>query len=195
MSLTAFLESLQQSHLATTIRDSLLLFPLLEAVHVIALTLVFGTIMIVDLRLLGIAGTDRPYGKVSSDLLKWTWGAFALAAVTGSFMFITNARVYADNPFFRAKFVLMALAGLNMLVFQLTMARDEADWGRGRRAPARGRIAAVLSLLLWLGVIGMGRTVGFTTTGAAAKETKPAPDVNFDDFLGGGPSSAPPAGG
>ena len=193
MNLIPFLTALHDSALASAIRNSLFIFPMLEAVHVIALTLVFGTIMVVDLRLLGIASTNRPYSRVSSDMLKLTWWAFGLAALTGSLMFITNARVYFENGFFRAKFALMALAGLNMLVFQLTTGRDHTGWDTARRAPDLGRAAAIVSLVVWVLVIGMGRTVGFTTTGAAAKETAPPAGVDFDSFLTAGPSSAPPA--
>src|SRR5665213_1597568 len=193
MNLIPLLDALKNSGLASTIRNSLYLFPLIEAVHVIALTLVFGTIMVVDLRILGVASRNRPYSRVTSDMLKLTWCAFALAAVTGSLMFITNARVYFDNTFFRFKFALMALAGLNMLVFQLTAGRSPVAWNDGAPAPARAKIAAIASLGLWVLVIGMGRSVGFTTTGAAAKETTPPPSVDFDSFLSSGPSSAPPA--
>jgi len=165
---------------------------LLETVHVIALGLVFGTIMIVDLRLLGLAGTQRSYKRLSADVLKWTWGAFALAVLSGAFMFITNARVYVDNTFFRLKFALMVLAGLNMLIFQLTVARREAEWGEDKVAPIRARVAATLSLLLWLSVIFMGRSVGFTTTGQQAKESAPPPGIDFNSFLGSSsPSDAP----
>ncbi len=193
MNLIPFLTALHDSSLASAIRNSLFIFPMLEAVHVIALTLVFGTIMIVDLRLLGVASTNRPYSRVSSDMLKLTWCAFALAALTGALMFTTNARVYFENGFFRAKFALMALAGLNMLVFQLTTGRNHDSWDTARRAPDLGRAAAIVSLVVWVLVIGMGRTVGFTTTGAAAKETAPPAGVDFDSFLTSGPSSAPPA--
>jgi hypothetical protein len=193
MSLTSALEALQNTPVATGIRDSLLWFPLLEAAHVVALGLVFGTIMIVDLRILGLAGRERSYGRISEDMLKWTWGAFALAVVTGSLMFSTNARVYVDNTFFRVKFALMALAGLNMLVFQLGAGRKGATWAEGGPVPGAARAAALLSLVLWLAVIGMGRAVGFTTTGEAAKETAPPSDIDFDSFLGGGPSDAAPA--
>ena len=193
MSITPFLQALQDTGIASGIRNSLYFFPMLEAIHVIALTLVFGTIMVVDLRLLGLASTHRPHSRVSADMLKLTWGAFAVAFLTGSLMFITNARVYFENGFFRAKFALMALAGLNMLVFQLTTGRDHTGWDTARRAPDLGRAAAIVSLVVWVLVIGMGRTVGFTTTGAAAKETAPPAGVDFDSFLTAGPSSAPPA--
>ena len=192
--MNAFLEALQNSGVASAIRNSLYDFPLLEATHVIALTLVFGTIMIVDLRLLGVAGTERNYGRVSADVLKWTWLAFAVALVMGSLMFITNARVYVDNGFFRAKFILMVLAGLNMAIFQLTAGKHGGDWGESRRGPLPGRVAAMLSLALWLGVIVMGRAVGFTTTGQAAKLTAPPANIDFNSFLdASSSSSAPPA--
>jgi hypothetical protein len=192
MTLDQTLDALKDSGFSVAIRNSLYLFPMMEAVHVIALTLVFGTIMVVDLRILGIASKSRPYSRVSADMLKWTWAAFALAAFTGSLMFVTNARVYFHNGFFRAKFALMALAGLNMLVFQLTSGgRHSEPWDTAPVAPARARLAAIASLVLWALVIGMGRTVGFTTTGAAAKQAAPPAGVNFDDFLNG--SGAPAA--
>ena len=159
----------------------------------------FGTILVVDLRILGIASTERPFSRVSGDMLKWTWAAFALAALTGSLMFITNARVYWDNTFFRVKMLLILLAGVNMLVFQATVGRSR-EWDRERRAPALGLICGVTSMTVWVLVIAMGRTIGFTTTGVAAKEAKVAPNIDFDSFLGADTGSsdsggAPPAAG
>ena len=81
---------------------------------------VFGTATIMDFRLLGIASRNRPFTVIKSDILKWVWGAFVLTAITGSLMFTTNASVYYDNFFFRTKVLLLALAGINMLVFELT---------------------------------------------------------------------------
>jgi hypothetical protein len=196
MTLDQALDALHNSGFSLAIRNSLYIFPFMEAVHVIALTLVFGTIMVVDLRMLGVASKSRPYSSVAADMLKWTWAAFALAAFTGTLMFVTNARVYFHNGFFRAKFVLMALAGLNMLVFQLTAGKHPEAWDTSGQAPRSARFAAIGSLVLWVLVIGMGRTVGFTTTGQAAKETAPPAGVNFEDFLNSsapGASSAPPS--
>jgi hypothetical protein len=193
--MSSIVDALQNSGLAIAIRNSLYDFPLLEATHVIALTLVFGTIMIVDLRLLGVAGTERRYDRVSADILKWTWIAFGIAALTGSLMFVSNAKVYVNNNFFRAKIAVMLLAGLNMLVFELTVAKQSGEWAENRRGPLRGRIAAALSLGLWLCVIVLGRAVGFTTTGQAAKLSQPAPNVDFNSFLdsSSAPASAPPS--
>lgn len=166
-----FLKWLAGTALATNIRESLLLFPLLESAHVFSLALVVGTILVVDLRLLGVASVRRPFERVASDTFKWTWGAFALTAATGLLMFTTNAPVYYHNFYFRAKMVLLLAAGVNMLIFELS-----------RRSVERvGKAVAIASLTLWLGIIFMGRMIGFTTTRAA--EVKPPPAQNFDDFL------------
>src|SRR5436309_15212107 len=112
MDISAFLASLESSGLATRIRDSLYIFPLLEATHVFGLAMIFGTIAIIDLRLLGIASTQRPFTRMASEILRWTWAAFALTAATGSLMFITNAGVYYHNVFFRTKMLMLVLAGI-----------------------------------------------------------------------------------
>ena len=193
MDITLWLKALEDSGVATTIRNSSYLFPSLEAVHVLALGLMLGTITVVDLRLLGLASRSRSAERVSDEVLKWTWAAFGLAALTGFTMFTTNARVYAHNTAFLIKLGLLAAAGVNMLTFHLTAARSMRHWDR-KAAPPIGKAAAALSLVLWVGVVFAGRVVGFTTTGQQAKEQAPPPSTtNFDDFLTGGASSAPPA--
>jgi len=194
----AWLKSLEETGLASGIRASLYIFPILESVHVMALSVVFGTITIVDLRLLGLASTGRAFARMSSELLRMTWGAFAVAALTGTLMFMTNARVYYNNTPFRVKMMLLALAGLNMALFHLTAGRSVARWEKAPTAPGIARLSAGLSLTLWIAIVFAGRVIGFTTTGAQAKEVAPSPATNFDDFLTGGddapaPAPAPPS--
>ncbi len=185
MDIPVWLKSLEETSLASGIRASLYIFPILESVHVMALSVVFGTITIVDLRLLGFASAGRPFARMSAELLRITWGAFAVAALTGTLMFMTNARVYYNNTPFRVKMVLLGLAGLNMALFHLTAGRSVARWEKAPRAPGMGRLTASLSVTLWIAIVFAGRVIGFTTTGAQAKEVAP-PATNFDDFLTGG---------
>src|SRR5580698_2153798 len=142
MDIASFLKALAASGLAGKIRDSLFLFPLLESTHVFGLALVFGTIAVIDLRLLGIASTRRPFQRMASDILKWTWAAFALTALTGALMFITNAPVYYHNFYFRTKMVLLAITGVNMLVFELTAGRTIHAWDTAPSAPSAGKAVA-----------------------------------------------------
>src|SRR5688572_10329352 len=107
--LNSFLDALESTSFATAIREGLYLFPLLESAHVVGLALVFGTIAVVDFRLLGLASVNRPFEKVASEMLRWTWVAFALTLVTGFLMFSTNANVYIVNTAFRVKMVMLLL--------------------------------------------------------------------------------------
>jgi hypothetical protein len=192
MDIAAFLKLLEGSGLAAKIRDSLFLFPMIESTHVFGLALVFGTIAIIDLRLLGIASTQRPFTRMASDILKWTWGAFALTALTGSLMFITNAPVYYHNFFFRTKMALLVLTGINLLVFELTAGRTIHSWDQAPSAPRAGKAVAVLSLAMWISIIFMGRLIGFTTSRATVVAPPPA-SVNFDDFLQATPNDSGPS--
>ena len=123
MDIAATLKWIEATALATSIRDSLFLFPMLESIHVIGLALVFGMIFVLDLRMLGLASSARPFEKVARDVLRWTWAGFATTLLTGSLMFTTNAGVYFNNSYFRAKMLLLAAAGINMAIFELTLGK------------------------------------------------------------------------
>ena len=190
MDIAAILKWLEASGLATRIRDSLFLFPMIESIHVIGLALVFGTIIIIDLRLLGAASAHRSFQRMASDILKWTWAAFAVTALTGTLMFITNAAVYYNNFYFRTKMLLLVLSGMNMLAFELTAGRTIHQWDKSGSAPRAGRTVAALSVALWIGVIIAGRLIGFTTSRATNVPLQD--DINFEDFLQGTPPETPP---
>ena len=106
--LVAFFED---SGLADAIREDDVLFPSIESVHVLAICLVVGSIMAVDLRLLGFASVKRPISAVTRGILPLTWGAFAVAVASGFLMFISNAAKYLGNGFFVGKLCLIAAAG------------------------------------------------------------------------------------
>jgi hypothetical protein len=179
MDVPAVLQKLEASALAAGIRDSLYAFPLIESLHVIGLTLVFGTIAIMDLRLLGVASARRAFTRVKGDIMPWTLIAFALTVTTGFLMFITNASVYYSNFQFRVKMGLILLSGINMLVFELGVGKAPYRWDDQTSPPSAAKLAGALSLLLWIGVIFMGRWVGFTST----RNVEPAPDVNLEDLF------------
>jgi hypothetical protein len=102
------LEWLQATRIASTIGENEILFPWIESVHVLAIVLVVGTISIVDLRLLGVASRQLAVRRVMRDVIPYTWGAFAVAALTGSLLFSSDAVHYAHNRLFQAKLVLLA---------------------------------------------------------------------------------------
>jgi hypothetical protein len=156
--LEQFLTWLQESWLGLQISENY--FPLVESIHVIGLAGVFGSIAIVDLRLLGIANRRLSITYLNNQVLPWTWRSFFLAALTGALMFIGNATGYVENPFFLIKMVLLVLVGINMMVFQFGTFRNVTAWDMGP-APGAARTAGALSLLLWTGIITTGRWIGF----------------------------------
>jgi hypothetical protein len=156
----AALKWLEATALATEIRENEFLFPSVEALHVLAITLVVGSISILDLRLIGLASLDRPVGRLARDILPCTWIAFAFAAHTGSLLFSAKAADYAGNFFFLGKLILLALAGLNMIVFHAFAGRHMERWSVN--PPAAARVAGALSLTIWIAVVAFGRWIGFT---------------------------------
>ena len=137
-------------------------FPWLETAHVIGLALVLGTIAIVDLRLLGLASRSRAVGDVIADTLPFTWGGFGLAVVTGGLMFISRATDYFENVPFRIKLCLLALAGINMVVFHILTMRTLDGWNESETTPTNARIAGVSPMLLWIAIVFAGRWIAFT---------------------------------
>lgn len=162
MALEQTLTQLQDLSFPTQIRESDWLFPTIETVHVFALVLVVGTIMTVDLRLLGFANRERPYSQVASEMLPWTWAAFGIAALAGMLMFSSKALTYYSNIPFRLKMVCLVLAGMNMVMFHWLGTRHLEAWDRGR-PPRAAKLAGGASLLLWTTIVAAGRWIGFTT--------------------------------
>jgi hypothetical protein len=161
MTVEDMLSGLQALPIALAIGESDWLFPAFESAHVVAIALVVGSIMIVDLRLLGIASNRAPVSALVAEILPWTWGLFAIAVLSGLGLFISDATGYFANPAFRWKMVLLTLAGLNMVVFHLTAYRSVRQWDQGTPTRWSARVAGALSLILWVGVVAFGRWVGF----------------------------------
>jgi hypothetical protein len=167
MSLHNTLEYIQNWPLAEVMRSETpgteWTFSIVETIHVLALAVVFGSIAMLDMRLLGWTARDSKVAALMRETLPWTWCAWVIAALSGSLLFISKATTYASNLDFQLKFVCMALAGINMAVFHFGPYRYVATWDTAPRAPTQVRVAGGLSMLLWIGVIFFGRWVGFTT--------------------------------
>ena len=127
-------------------------FAFLESVHVLSAVFVVGTVLIADLRLLGWSAQRHPVMVITREIVPWTWGAFVVAVITGTGLFIVRASAYVANPAFLAKVVLLLLAGLNMLVLHFFALRTQ----RVRLQMTTG----ACSLLVWAGVLLAGRWIG-----------------------------------
>jgi hypothetical protein len=147
--------------LAESIRSSFWMFPALETIHVIAIVFVLGSITRLDMRLLGLVWQTRPVTEVSEEMLPWTWTSFVIAVVFGLLLWSSKPIEYFGIAFFDVKMILIALAGVNMLLFQFIIFKDVAKWDRDPIPPPAARLAGGLSMAFWLGVVICGRFIGF----------------------------------
>lgn len=162
MDIPGFVQVIQDSAPAEWMRTSVKAMPIVEAIHVLAAATVFGTIFIVDLRLLGFPNTRRSFVRIADELLWLTWSAFVVAVIAGLLMFAANAKTYWVNTPFQFKMLALLGAGLNMAIFQGITYRSVARWDQGVRTPLAAKAAGALSILIWVTVIFLARWIGFT---------------------------------
>jgi uncharacterized membrane protein len=161
-SVAAFLEWLQALSLSVFIHKKAWAFTTIEVVHVFAVSMVIGTIMIVDLRLLGLASTKRPFAELSKRVLPFTWAAFVVAVIAGLLLFISRATEYFVNPVFWIKMSLIVVAGINMMIFEFITVRDVQKWNLDPTPPPPARLAGGISIACWALVVVLGRLIAFT---------------------------------
>jgi hypothetical protein len=151
---------LDQTALAAFMRGSPWAYPLTEALHIMGLALLVGAAALFDLRLLGVTNA-MPVTLAARHLLRAAHMGLALAALSGLLLFSAAPLEMAANTAFRLKLVLLGAAGLNALRFHLGPFRSVCTWDSHAPTPPGARIAALLSLGLWAGVIVCGRLIGY----------------------------------
>lgn len=164
MALNNLPDWLENSTIGTAVAESTWMFPAAETVHVISITLVVGTVMVADLRLLNWTDRGHRIDAILRDALPWTWAAFVLALISGLIMFSSAPAKYLGNTYFLIKMALMAAAGINMAIFHLFTQKGPSIGGDATAAHPRGAIlAGALSLVLWISIVLAGRWIGFSS--------------------------------
>jgi hypothetical protein len=161
MLLLGFCQWVDSTRWSALVRQSNWFFSTLDTVHTLGIILVAGTIMLLDLRLLGLALRSVPVAQVVARIVPSTLGGFGLMVVSGGLLFSSEAVKMYHSPAFRIKMLLLALAGLNALIFHRTIYRDVAQWDPACVVPARARLAGLLSLVFWIAIIAAGRAIAY----------------------------------
>jgi hypothetical protein len=152
---------LERTPLSSGIRQSALGFSALVAIHTLGIILTAGTIWVVDLRLLGFGLRRERVSDVLQQILPWTWAGFVVMFSTGALLFCAEAVMVYGSIAFRVKMLLILLAGLNALIFHKTVYRGASNWESSSVMPPRVRLAGLLSLTFWIGVVGAGRAIAY----------------------------------
>jgi hypothetical protein len=154
---------INDSPIGTAIRESVLVFPVIEGIHLLAIGVSAGTIVLTDLRLMGVIMKKEPASKVLRSILPFSIGGFIVVLITGSFLFWAEAAKSYRNPWFRFKLIFLALAGRNALIFHTGIYRRMNIWDNDDTPPAKARMAGALSIVLWATVIWLGRQFAYSS--------------------------------
>lgn len=152
---------LQDLQWATALRESVWMFPIVEGTHLLALAISVGTLMIIDLRLAGFILKDEKVSEVSNRIMPWSLVGFVIMFITGILLFASQAAKAYGSIYFRIKVVMLLAAGINALVFELTLRKSIRTWDTQEKPPFRARLAGILGMFLWAGVIAAGRTMAY----------------------------------
>lgn len=161
MSLLSFAEWLDTHAWSTALHESLYMYPWIESTHVLTLMLFAGTLIIVDLRLLGLAFREVPVSEMTQRMLPWTVAGFVIMVITGALLFYAiPVRTY-QSLWFRIKVVFLIIAGLNAWWMHRKIMANQAEWDSAPKPPAAARRSAALSLMSWAVVIVTGRFIAY----------------------------------
>ena len=156
----AWLQWVEQSSVATTIRDSVWLYPSIEILHITGFVALVGAAAMFDLRLLGVS-RHLPVDQISRHVLPVARLSVLVVVPSGLALFVSDATAISANPAFRLKLVLLVGAALNAYAFHRWCFSSVMTWRVDRPAPLRARFAALTSLLLWTAVISCGRLIAY----------------------------------
>jgi hypothetical protein len=150
-----------ESSIGTGIRESALVFPLIEGVHLLGISLSVGLLCWLDLRLLGLVLAHEPISQVWKRVMPSAFAGFVLMFITGGLLFWAEAATAYNSVHFWIKMALILLAGVNAAYFELTTHKHVAEWDTEILPPTHARMAGLLSLILWTAIIVTGRTMAY----------------------------------
>jgi hypothetical protein len=156
-----FCQWLEQTGAGTSIRESLWMFPVIETIHIFGIILLVGATSILDLRLMGLTFRDESVSKLAGRFIPWALAGFVIQVLTGSLLFSSEAVKMSSNLGFEIKMGLIIAAGLNALIFHSVAYKSVGKWDNNPVGPLSARIAGLVSILLWFGIVTAGRWIAY----------------------------------
>ena len=157
MSVLSFFQWCEASALGIAIRDSRWLFPAIEAVHLLGLALMGGLVLLVDMRMMGLAMPRKPVAALAREIQPWLIGALAVMLTTGLLLYASEPLKLYYNAAFWMKMAFLSSA----IVYTFTVRRAVLAADESRVGPVWGKLVALVSIALWAGVGIGGRAIGF----------------------------------
>ena len=146
--------------IAKAMRENLWLYPAVEIVHILGFVMLVGSVVMFDLRVLGLSRQVSVRG-LARHLLPWSLAALVLIVPTGLLMFSAHASDFISNRAFQLKMGLLLAAGINAAIFHTGPYQGVARWDTNERAPAGARFSVALSIAIWVSIIACGRLLAY----------------------------------
>src|ERR1700722_5037145 len=154
-------ESMQSIDFLTALRESALMYPIVLGTHLMCIAVFGGMILMTDLRLLGLSLKSLTITEVVGGLRPWKRLGGVIMITCGLLLATSEAVKYAPNPYFWTKMTILALIGIHALVFRPIVYNNTEELDRSPTIPSKAKVAAYLSLALWLGMVCMGRLIAY----------------------------------
>jgi hypothetical protein len=161
MSVASIANAIQDSGLFTAMRESALVYPIILSTHLACIAVFGGMILMTDLRLLGLAMTKYSVTDVVNQLKVWKRIGFVIMIGCGIMLGGAKFGQYYDNPYFQLKMFLLLMVGVHALIFRPRVYNNTVAIDRAPAIPGVAKLAACLSLALWLGIMSMGRWIAY----------------------------------
>ena len=163
MWLDSFLAWLANTQFSTVMRESTWAEPIVETIHVLTLTMFLGFAILLDLRLLGLCLMRKRVSDALAQFNPWLFGGFAVMVVTGTLLFLGDPVSFYNTkpPFFKAKMIMLVLAGLNVAIFNFGIGRKVGEWDSLRNTPLAAKVAGIVSIVLWILIVAAGRAIAY----------------------------------
>jgi hypothetical protein len=169
-------ETIQSIGFLRAFRESATVYPVVLTTHLSCIAVFGGMILMTDLRLLGVAMTDRTVTDVVNQFRWWKRVGFCIMVTMGALLATSEAVKYRPNPFFWAKMSLLTLVAVHAAIFRPLVYNNTGAIDKESTLPTRAKLAGALSLVLWLSILTMGRLIGYwEAPGSPAKAVAQTP--------------------
>jgi hypothetical protein len=160
--LRPFADWLAKTPLSRTLQDQLWVVPTSQSIHILAVSVVFASACMINLRLLGVGRTGRSVSQLSGTLVPWMWRGLGVLLLTGLVQTVTEPVRQFVTPAFWAKMTMIIIVSIMTILYSRAVRRNAPEWDSASSRPAQAKAFAVLSTLLWLAIITCGRFIAYT---------------------------------
>jgi hypothetical protein len=160
-SIKVWLDLLEEWPTSIAVRESINGYTALLSIHVIGMCLFLGLVLMMDMRLMGIANMRTPFSQLQKRLFPWQVAGMLMSAVTGAILIYGQPSRFYTNIFFWVKMMMMVLAMVNALAFHQSTYHSVVTWDARRLPPFGAKLSGLLSVALWAGVVVAGRLIAY----------------------------------